>query len=311
MLLNFAEFWQQIDRPLMKSKAQKSDRVVLFLHIPKTGGTTLKHCIYNEYKMNGNYVAEDGYLVNGIYYYPGGFYKETQIPPKVIRAMKRDDIRAVTGHFSFGIHSYISRHWTYVTLLRNPVDRVVSFYYHLRKHNWIENYNWLRARVKNKLDEKILSRDIDIEDFVLHLSCMEADNDQTRRIAGLDPEFGKCSISILNKAKENLCRDFSAVGVTERFAETLILIKRTLGWAHEPYYLPGLVNKDRPASASLPQRSVDIILERNQLDANLYEFANELLSERILDQGRDFNREVKRFITLNTEYIQKYGLPTW
>jgi hypothetical protein len=282
----------------MKSNTPNSDRIPLFLHIPKTGGTTLTNCIYHQYKADRYYESEEGKLVDGIYYYPAGLHKEldTTIPAKVIRALERHDISAVVGHFSFGIHTHISKPWAYVTLLRNPVDRVVSLYYHIR-------------RDKDTRLHKIVSSGLSIEDFVLHLSCREADNDQTRRISGLEPAFGACSISILEKAKDNLRRYFSVVGVTECFDETLILIKRTLGWTHDACYLPGLVNKDRPTSASLPQKSVDAILERNELDTKLYEFAKELLYERISDQDPDFNSEVRRFKSLNARYIAKHGLP--
>ena len=284
----------------MKTKVLNLNKIPLFLHILKTGGITLKHCIYDQCKANEHYKSEEGMLVNGIYYYPAGLHKEPDaaIPATVIRALERHDIRAVTGHFSFGIHSYINRPWTYITLLRNPVNRVVSLYHHIRRDS-------------NTPLHEIVSSGISIEDFVLHLSCREVDNDQTRRISGLEPEFGACSISTLDKAKDNLRRYFSVVGVTECFDETVILIKRTLGWADDPYYLPGLVNKERPAIASLPQRSIDIILERNQLDTKLHEFAKELLYEKIANQGSDFNSEVRRFKALNAEYIAKYGLPSW
>jgi hypothetical protein len=281
----------------MKSNTSNSDRLPLFLHIPKTGGTTLKSCIYHQYKADEYDKSEEGYLVNGIYYYPDGFHKEpgAASPTEVIRALERHEIRAVVGHFSFGIHMYVRRPWTYVTLLRNPVDRVISLYYHIRRYK------------HNPLHE-IVSGGISIEDFVLHLSCREADNDQTRRISGLEPEFGACSISTLDKAKDNLRRSFSVVGVTECFDETMILIKRMLGWAQEPCYVPSLVNKDRPAHAALPRKSIEAILERNELDTKLYEFAKELLYERIAYQGPDFNSEVRRFKALNAEYIAYYGL---
>jgi hypothetical protein len=284
----------------MNSNTPNSDRIPLFLHIPKTGGTTLKHYIYDQYKTYEDYTSEEGYLVSGIYYYPDGFNKEpaSVSPAQVIRTLGRHDIRAVVGHFSFGIHTYISKPWTYVTLLRNPVDRVVSLYYHIRRY-------------KDTQLHKIVSSGLSMEDFVLHLSRREADNDQTRRISGLEPAFGACSMSTLDKAKDNLRRYFSVVGVTECFDETLILIKRTLGGTHEAYYLPSLVNKDRPTSASLPQKSIDAILERNELDTKLYEFAKALLYERIADQGPDFDSEVRRFKALNAEYIAKHGLPSW
>jgi hypothetical protein len=284
----------------MKSNTPNSERMPLFLHIPKTGGTTLKNCIYAQYKAHEYYQLEEGRLVDGIYYYPAGLHKEPDaaIPAKAIRALERHEIRAVVGHFSFGIHLYVNRPWTYITMLRDPMDRVVSLYHHIR-------------RDRNTPLHEIVSSGISIEDFVLHLSCREADNDQTRRISGLEPEFGACSISTLDKAKDNLRRYFSVIGVTECFDETVILIKRTLGWADAPYYLPELVNEERPAIASLPQKSIDIILERNELDTKLHEFAKELLYERIANPGPDFNSEVRRFKALNAEYIAKRGLPSW
>jgi hypothetical protein len=282
----------------VKSNTANFDKIPLFLHIPKTGGTTLTNCIFDQHEADENYESEEGYLVNGIYYYPDGFHKSPDpvVPAGVKLALGRRDIRAVVGHFSFGIHQYVNRPWTYVTLLRNPVDRVLSLYYHIRRYEDAEFH-------------EVVSGGLSIEDFVLHLSCKEADNDQTRRISGLEPEFGACSISTLDRAKDNLRRYFSVAGVTECFDETVVLIKRTLGWVHEPYYLPGLVNKDRPASVSLPQKSLNAILERNELDTQLYDFAKALFHERISGQGPDFNSQITKFKALNAEYITKYGPP--
>jgi hypothetical protein len=133
------------------------------------------------------------------------------------------------------------------------------------------------------------------------------DNDQTRRIAGLEPEFGKCSANTLNTAKENLRRFFSVVGVTERFDESLILMKRVLGWAKEPFYLPGLVNKDKPARTAVPQRTLDVIAERHLFDLELYQFANELLQDRIRSQDSSFEAELNLFRLLNSEYQTRFG----
>ena len=94
------------------------------------------------------------------------------------------------------------------------------------------------------------------------------------------------------------------------FDETLILIKRTLGWADAPYYLPELVNKEGLLSPRY-RRSIDIILERNELDIKLHEFAKNCSMKELANQDPDFNNEVRRFKALNAEYIAKRGLPSW
>ena len=261
-----------------------SATVPLFLHIPKTAGTTLSHCIYFECATDQEYWAEGGWLRDGIYYYPARLHKDPRpsVAPSIQRALRREDVRAVVGHFSFGIHQYLSRSSTYITLLRNPVERILSLYEHIRKYK------------DTDLHDQLVSEDISIEDFVLELGCKETDNDQTRRVAGVDPEFGGCTEATLNAAKENLERCFSVVGITERFDETLVLLRRVLNWHSALDYQSELVNPSRPKTTSLPQKTIDAILARNHLDMQLYEFAQQLLAARIAAEGAGFYAELDR-----------------
>jgi hypothetical protein len=257
----------KINEPIIDGQLEM---VPLFLHIPKTAGTTLSNYIYSEYKSAVYYKAEGGFLCDGIYYYPAGLHKEPElsVAPNIQGALGRDDVRAVVGHFSFGIHEYLARQTTYITLLRNPVERVLSLYHHIRKYDDTE------------LHERLVSEDISIEDFVLKLGCKETDNDQTRRIAGIDPEFGRCTTAILNTAKDNLERNF-LFGTTDRFDETLTLISRALNWTSNVKLQPGLVNPSRPKIDSLPHKTIDTILMCNEFDMQLYEFAQKLLDAQL------------------------------
>jgi len=276
-------------------------KIPLFLHIPKTGGKTLTQHIYKQYRTDDYYEAEKGVFVQGVFYYPAGIVNNhaLAIPENILRTLGRPDVRTVVGHYSFGIHRYLNKPWTYVTLHRNPIDRVVSLYYHFRKWD------------NDELHAQIVSNNVSLDDFVLKLNRREADNDQTRRISGLEPPFGKCSIDTLETAKANLRKYFSAIGTTERFYETLVLFKRTLAWSCIPYFVPDNVNKSRPATASLPQKSIDSIVARNELDLQLYDFATNMLDELISFQNDDFYEEVENFKTLNEEYITQNSLPRW
>ncbi len=248
--------------------------VTLYLHIPKTGGTTLNKHLYRHLCAKTHDVAEQGYFHSGIYYYPQGFFVKpnSQMPANIRRALARDDLRAVLGHFRFGLHRYLSRPWTYVTLLRDPVDRIISLYCHL-----------------NIAHEKSL------EEFVSDPPYREFDNDQTRRISGIDAQIGHCTGLMLEKAKDNLGRYFSVVGTMERFDETLILLKRRFGWKKELFYYFKNFNPRRPAKETFAKQTLDAITSRNALDLKLYDFAQTLLDQAVRAQDNGFAEELESY----------------
>jgi hypothetical protein len=272
---------------------EKATATLLYLHIPKTAGTTLKHCIYEQYANGPKGAPEErGWLREGVFYYPIGFLKPKRplIPQWIRSALARDDINAVVGHFQFGIHQFVGKPTTYVTLVREPVDRVVSLYYHLRAAA-----NGGAGNVA----------DMTLDEFITSLELRETDNDQTRRIAGLEPPFGRCTEKTLARAKGNLVRNFSVVGVTHRFDETLVLLKRLLNWG-DLYYLPGLVNKARPSRSGISAATINQIAARNSLDGELFKFAEMLLDEAITAQSPDFADELKAFKAWNAQHIARW-----
>jgi hypothetical protein len=148
-----------------------------------------------------------------------------------------------------------------------------------------------------------MSKDVSLDEFVTKFPLRELFNDQTRRISGLEPEGGRPSNVALRKAKENLRKHFSVVGVTERFNETLILLKRKFGWSGDLRYYPKHVSHGRPSLGSLSPSSVGAIMERNVLDFELYQFAMNMLDEAISLQVASFRDEVKKFESMNSEYV--------
>ena len=265
----------------MSTKASV-DRVPLYLHIPKTAGTTLTSCIYEGCCTQPYYRAEQGRLHSGIYYYPGNFHKKAdpETPDSVIRTLERPDITAVVGHFTYGIHEHISRPSTYLTVVRAPLTRVMSLFHHIRtfkSHGWRDD---------------VVAKRMSIETFIETYRCREADNDQTRRLSGLEPPFGQCTPEMLEIAKSNLDRSFAVAGITERFDETLVLMRRVFGWSSNLAYWPKLVNKKRPSPDTLPKASRDAVLARNELDSELYRYAAARLASQIAEQGAGFEDEV-------------------
>jgi hypothetical protein len=248
--------------------------VLLHLHIPKSAGTSLNLAI-EELHSSGEYLLEEeDRLVNKVYYPHAGIDKRYVPDENAIRILNRPDLKAVVGHFSFGLHQCINRKCNYVTLLRDPVDRILSLYYHILK--WDH---------EPELHDEMVNRRMSLHEFVTELNFAEVDNGQTRRIAGVQLPFGKCDRSVLKEAQRNLVEHFAAFGLTERFNESVALITRRLKWPKAPSLSRINVNESRPRYEVLEAETIAAILERNQLDLELYAFAERLFLQQTESEG--------------------------
>ena len=197
----------------------RADGCVIFIHLPKTGGRTLAAAL--RYKYPSRTLHLDSL------YEP--LERIEEIPLERRRAA-----RAITGHLHYGVHRHMPQRCDYITMLRDPVARVVSM------------YRFIRGNPKNWLHDEVVGSAMELEEFVLRAPDPTAENLQTRLLSGLGP--GKVMALGANGrlrapdqppppvteddlalAKRNLDR-FLVVGLTERFDESFILIRRALGW---------------------------------------------------------------------------------
>jgi hypothetical protein len=204
-----------------------------------------------------------------------------------LSAEQRTSFDLIRGHNWFGLHELVPRPCVYVTFVRNPIERVLSYYYHIkrdRKHPYHKDFH-----------------DIDLEAFVSGQWAAhdEVTNIQTRFLSG---EIGETRNDerILTKAKANLESHFPVVGVVERFDESIILIRRTLGWRWHACFYPRLnTTPGRPREDQSDPRVLAIIREKNSLDIALYEYCLERLSRQIAAEGGFFPIDLEIFTKLN------------
>ncbi len=250
---------------------------LIFMHLPKTGGMSMFAAFTSLWR---NSIA-DLYNVSS---------RNAHIAEQ---ALQNPDNILYCGHYSFGLHEWLSRPAYYASVLREPVSRIVSLYQYCQP--MLRQYRALlqeadgdigKLRTNPKLSDyyfdflPCLSGELSAENFFASPSA-ELDNGMVRRFSGhgLNPE--SCPESALAKAKFNIEHYFSVVGLLERYPETLELMSRT-------FRLPPLtnnhVNKNHPEANKVPldEAILQKIRDMNQLDIALYEWVSARFSAQLV-----------------------------
>jgi hypothetical protein len=203
---------------------------------------------------------------------------------------ERGKIRLVKGHYAYGLHELFSREANYFTLLRNPISRLISYYYYAKRTP--EHY----------LHRIIFRENFDVRDLIQRKLTLELDNDQVRRVSGVGDavKFGDCTVEMLELAKQNIAEKFVVTGLTERFDESLLLLQDNFGWKNV-FYVRKNVAKSRPRRNSLPGNQIAAIRKANALDIKLYRWTQEHF-ERQIQRLDSFQRKLMIFKALNTLY---------
>jgi hypothetical protein len=225
---------------------------LLFMHIPKTAGTTLRKTIVKNYKR-----SEVAYL----YPDPPGF------PVRNLRDLplsQRAQFRLVVGHFQYGIHNEVPNESSYFTVVRDPIARVWSHYQFL-----IDVQDPVIAP-----NGKIKSLEEVLEDRV----TANIDNLMVRCFAGVsERKFPPGSIDgdVYGIAKYNLKNAFVHVGQQHRLGDAYSYLERKLGW--NCTFPLETVNRGSYASGEqMDDVKAELIRRFNNWDVKLYQEALEL-----------------------------------
>lgn len=260
--------------------------VLFFLHIPKTGGMSLREIVAAQYRPGEMLEIYGGEL---------DFW-----PPNsaLIAALRSPEnrVKAIYGHFGFGVHLLAAdEHARYVTMLRHPASRIVSFYQHQarephsRLYRLIAGGQTLRDLVENHAAPefnnyvtRILATDTEL--IQSHLGSdwgPEAAPERLRELSrsllylsGIDGSEGPCDQiyhrSHLETALRHIQESFLFVGITERFEESLQRLASGLGWPLSGQQIP-YVNRSPSPALALDQPTLDAIRAHNALDFEMYD----------------------------------------
>ncbi|WP_319779781.1 sulfotransferase family 2 domain-containing protein [Maridesulfovibrio sp.] len=243
-----------------------------FLHIPKTAGTTLNHIFaakFPEETICSVYTKEE------IDYFKG------------ITAKDMEHIQLVQGHIF--VHNFDDFFSGFLgkyafTFLRDPVSRVVSEYNFLRTWPGHHLYHYLNTE-KITLTEYVSSQRPEL--------IYRGKDLMTRSLCGAEGTGG----SMLERAKKNL-QKMHLFGITERFDESLLMLKRMMNLENVLYEKRNVRRK----KSEITDDEVAVVKEYNQSDIELYDFACRLFEQRVSDLGTDFKQELNFFKKMNERY---------
>lgn len=260
--------------------------IVVFAHVPKTAGSTMRQILTRQYPP-GRVVIERNLVF-----------------PHVLESLRerletgRPGTDAVGGHVGYGFHSELpdSYRYRYFTFLRSPVERVISNYYQWQRSDKIPDGLPFSAFVR---DYPLGARNLQTAFVAGHLNQFFLDGREVVELMS-DDVFAEVDPSeILARAKTNLDAH-EVVGLTERFDESLLLMAEAFDW---PWYkLPYLrhnVGHNRPVRARIPDDVREEIAAHNQLDLELYEYAEARFARQMEDHGERMSRQLSRLRRAN------------
>jgi hypothetical protein len=257
-----------------------SDKTLIFCHVPKTAGTTL------------NRILESQYNPLRIHSIPGakrivGIERFKRLPER-----RRRRIRVLKGHIEYGLHAYLPQPSTYMTMLREPVAQVISSYYYglsSKAHPLVEIMNARNTTLEEYVDLAQWANNLQTK-LLGGIPMAEVQPFESLAIARrgetVPPEkfLGRhADESTLAAAKSNLEREFSVVGVTDRFDESVALMIVAYGW-NVPFYQKFRETKKRPPER-IADAAIDKIRRLNAYDIELHAFGRKLF-EGALERKR-------------------------
>lgn len=255
-----------------------SNESVIFLHLPKTAGTTLNRLIEWEYPIS------EIYSIDPVFDEWSAAHLRKRSPDRLQK------IRIFKGHMRFGLHEILPQPATYITVLRDPVDRMLSAYYFMRNYKLHPLY-W-----------KFRRENWTLEDFVRRSPRKDV---QCKILAGAEYRE-PCTADICERAKENLLRYFSVVGLSERFEESLALMKLRFGWKLQRYSSFN-VTRARPRKADIPQSTLDFIEETNSFDVSLYRCAARVFQTAVNAQAAEVSRITRELESARARTQTRFG----
>jgi len=280
-----------------------SAEILIFLHIPKTGGITMDHILARNFPGSQCLDLPFEFTDSALLIRPP---QKTVDAYNRLPAEQRAKIRCIMGtergdrgmHLQFGIHAKLDRPARYFTIVRDPIDRAISNFYHNRSQAHLLSHDFIKDMTfEQYLDSGI---GIDTSDHQVRMlsGCPELDarwDPEGRPITALPVERRHLDI-----AKKNIKEHFVAAAPLEEFDTLVLMLRRICGWPfHRVIYKVHNETTGRPRlteCAAAIRRRLEAL---NPHDLELYEWVKARFSDQVAALGPEFLLERRCFSIIN------------
>jgi len=231
---------------------------VFFVHVMKTGGATFRRHVY------ANFDAEEVYP-NPRY---DGDMRDANMSIEQLVTLppeRRALIRAYTGHFPFVATELLDLDFLTLTILRDPVDRTISYLKHCKRYH--DQHRDLS--LEEIYDDPFFFPSF-IHNHQAKIFAMTTDDKLESYMDVIEIDDRRLEI-----AKSNLAR-VDVLGLNEHHEDFVTEVERSLGWRIGAVPNQRVSEESWEASSALRRR----IASENEADVDFYEHARSLYDQR-------------------------------
>ncbi len=241
--------------------------VLIFIHTPKTGGSSAVGLISSHYPAKN--------ILDFLSLAPRRSADSCLAAFLQMTQQERDSYDFIYGHMPYGIHQFLSRRSVYINLWREPMERILSDYGHRYRDSKSEKVPyWV---VVPEGGAYTLEEHMRQTKAVRHTSFIDfrPDNPHQLLIVKMEKD-GKITQTEENmeRAKDFIQEQFMLVGLTERHTDFVFLLSRMMGWKLR-CYLKRNQGSERPQSAEMKPDILAEIQQQTTAENDLYRHIDE------------------------------------
>ena len=251
-------------------------RPLLFNHIPKTGGTTLR------------IILNRVYGIDKVFFINSKNINESIEKFRHINIAERNSYKVISGHVAEMFADLIENPFR-ISIIREPISMFISQYHYLRhstNSNFLEDVSTLKSE----------------KDYIDYAISMGQDNLLTRYFSNSIQWLANPKIQIpnlendgeylLGKAKENL-HNYNFLTDLSNFDTGIYRLSQELSWSKIPIYRPSNITQKHNKQVIFSDNYYNRLKHILRWDIELYEyFKNEKLDSVFSETNRGINYQL-------------------